>query len=120
MTYLDILHALTILDGTSNIKFRGKLSSRIFSDQRWRRPGIHPLAHFQPFQHFRLILLSFVNHLAFQGAHMRIFDAKDCKTGRWTIQYNTTQYFYFAIYSIFTEILYECSLKLKLIELSYW
>ena len=33
----------------------------------------------------RLILVSFVNHLAFRGAHMRICDAKDCKTGRWTI-----------------------------------
>ena len=33
----------------------------------------------------RLILISFVNHLAFRGAHMRICDAKDCKTGRWTI-----------------------------------
>ena len=24
-------------------------------------------------------------HLSFQGAHMCICDAKDCKTGRWTI-----------------------------------
>ena len=33
----------------------------------------------------RLILISFVNHLAFRGAHIRICDAKGCKTGRWTI-----------------------------------
>ena len=41
-----------------------------------------------------MILVSFVNHLAFRGAHMRICDAKEGG-------------------------LYKCSLKSKLIELTY-
>ena len=46
-----------------------------------------------------LILISFNDHLAFRGAHMRICDAKTVRLeGR----------------------LNECSLKLKLMELSYW
>ena len=47
----------------------------------------------------QLILISFVNHLAFRGAHLRICNAKECKTGWWTM------------------IIHQ---KLKLIELSYW
>ena len=41
--------------------------------------------HFQPFStsgfptQKQLILISYVNHLAFRGAHMHICDAKDCK-----------------------------------------
>ena len=33
----------------------------------------------------RLIVISFVNLFASRGAHMRICNAKDCKTSRWTI-----------------------------------
>ena len=31
------------------------------------------------------ILLLFVNHFAFRGVHMRICNAKDCKTEIWAI-----------------------------------
>ena len=31
------------------------------------------------------ILILFVNHFAFRGVHMRISNAKDCKTERWDI-----------------------------------
>ena len=56
------------------------------SNQRWRRPRVHPLPGVPALStQKRLILISFVNHLAFRGAHMRICDAKDCKTGSWTI-----------------------------------
>ena len=30
----------------------------------------------------KLILIMFVNHFAFRGVHMRICNAKDCKTGK--------------------------------------
>ena len=53
------------------------------SNQRWRRPRVHPLPDLSTQK--RLILISFVNHLAFRGAHMRICDAKDCKARSWTI-----------------------------------
>ena len=39
----------------------------------------------------RLILISFVRHLAFRGSHMRICYAKNCKTSRWTICPPTSQ-----------------------------
>ena len=64
------------------------------SDQRWHRPRVHPLPALSALPDSeprkRLILISFINHLAFR--------MKCALEGE----------------------LYECPLNLKLIELSYW
>ena len=76
------------------------------SDQRWRRPRVHPFlallalsalpVPYRELQSLENVFLKVIPestrlssahhaYLAFRGVHIRTCDAKDCTTGRWTI-----------------------------------
>ena len=73
----------------SGLRSKMALSSSLYSEMRalpgWRLNqvcGYNFPSRIQNPETVQLILISFVNDLAFPGAHMRICDAQDCKTGR--------------------------------------